>query len=281
MKSVKTLMLLFISLLFFTYCSDNSTGPDDEHADAVGMRIVSSGVTIVSYIRDGALTGHIEAEAGEMTGHMDIEFYDDEDDEWFTPEEDHYELSIEIEDTTIAQYWQHEGDEGGFEFHIRGINEGHTHAVFSIIHDDHPDFVSREIEIHVEHGHGNGHDEPEGIHLVKESSGDTLASWDMHDGVEGDDIVLANGTESGHIEVVFFTHEGHQVNPGSEYFLEFSVDNTDIAEIEQHDTTNEPWAFEISAKSTGSTTFTIKLIEIHDDHNHEVFHTEPFTITVQ
>jgi len=149
MKSFQTLIILFMSVIFLTYCSDNSTGPDDDHADAVGMRIVSSGLTIVSYIRDGALTGKIETEAGEMTGGMDIEFYDDEDDEWFTPEDDHYELKIVLEDTTIAQYWQHEGEEGGFEFHIVGKQAGNTTAVFSILHDDHPDFVSRDIPVEV------------------------------------------------------------------------------------------------------------------------------------
>ncbi|MCB0281644.1 MAG: hypothetical protein KDF60_03615 [Calditrichaeota bacterium] len=153
---MKNLLINSIILLtlasFLTNCSDSSVDSHSDHADAVGMRIVSSGVTIVSYIRDSAVDGVIEAQAGESSGHMDVEFYDDENDSWFIPEEDHFTLLIEIGDTTIADYWQHEGEEGGFEFHILGKKAGNTQAVFTIIHDDHPDFVSKEIPLIVSDG---------------------------------------------------------------------------------------------------------------------------------
>lgn len=140
-------VILFVLAAFLTNCSDNSVESDGDHADAVGLRIVSSGVTIVSYIRDSAIEGNIEVEASELSGPMNIEFYDDEKEDWFTPDAEHYLLTIEISDTTIADYWQHEGEEGGYEFHIRGKKAGNTNAVFKLIHDDHPDFVSKEIPI--------------------------------------------------------------------------------------------------------------------------------------
>ncbi len=140
-----------IFVLFLSACSDNPTKSDTEHLDAVGLRITSSGMTVVSYIRDGALqgSGYIEVEENSETAGLDIEFYNDENESWVTPDEEDYQLEIAISDTNTATFWQHEGEEGGFEFHISGKSVGITQAVFKILHDGHTDFSSREIEIRV------------------------------------------------------------------------------------------------------------------------------------
>ncbi|KAA3617244.1 MAG: hypothetical protein D8M58_03340 [Calditrichaeota bacterium] len=150
MKNIIKALLVFSSLILITFCSDNSVSNSDEHTDAVGMRIVSSGQTIVSYIRDDSTHGEIEVDLDELSAAMFVELYDDEEDEWFTPDVDHFTLTAEITDTTIAQFWQHDGEEGSFEFHIIGKKINTTNIVFSVIHDGHADFVSREIEIEVE-----------------------------------------------------------------------------------------------------------------------------------
>jgi hypothetical protein len=148
MKTIFFFALLTMAVVNFTGCSE-TTHSHEEHTDAVGLRILSGTQTIVEYIRDGTLTGHIEAYEGAYTENLVIEFYNDENDQWFAPEDDHFSLQIAVEDTSIAQYQQDDGHEGSFVFRIRGIAEGQTHVVFSVFHDGHADFVSREIDIHV------------------------------------------------------------------------------------------------------------------------------------
>jgi len=149
LKNFLKISVIVFAFLFVYACSedDNPVSGGEDHADAIGMRIVSSGVTLVSYIGDEAVQGSITVEEGVLSAGMDIEFYNDESESWFTPEEAENSLGIEVADTTIAQYWQHEGEEGGFEFHIRGKQQGQTSVVFSILHDEHADFVSKAIPV--------------------------------------------------------------------------------------------------------------------------------------
>jgi len=149
-KTILYITAFLMTILFFA-CKKDSTGHDhDHHFDAVGMRIVSSGQTLTSYIRDDiSAFNALALTAGQETAHMDVEFFNDEDDEWETPDEDDYSLEISIADTNTAQYGQHEGEEGGFEFHLRGKQAGQTSAAFRIMHDGHADFESRPVILNV------------------------------------------------------------------------------------------------------------------------------------
>ena len=59
---------------------------------------------------------------------------------------------------------QHDED-GAWAFHIVGLEEGETTLVLKILHSGHADFVSKEIEIHVEEGGpGEEHDHDDEDH---------------------------------------------------------------------------------------------------------------------
>jgi hypothetical protein len=148
--NVFKVLLLVITILFVTACSDgNDPNEDDnDHARGIGIQITSSGQTVVSYEGDGALTGSLSAVAGELSAAYFFLLID-EDGETYTPEEDHHELRFTVADTTIVTTWQHEGEEGGFEFHLQGKAEGQTTIIFTVYHEDHPDFVSRDIPVEV------------------------------------------------------------------------------------------------------------------------------------
>ena len=76
----------------------------------------------------------------------------DEDGDQFVPDaDDGYALDWEIADESIAEVEQHEED-GPWAFHIAGLEEGQTTLVVKLNHNDHADFVSKDIEIHVEEG---------------------------------------------------------------------------------------------------------------------------------
>jgi hypothetical protein len=152
MKKYIFMILSLLTMLFIYACdTDKTVDSHEEHADAVGMRILSSGAVLTSYVRtDTAEFKAIELTEGEESPHLDIEFYDDEHEEWFVPETaDHYSLQIVIADTSITDYEQHEGEEGSFEFHLHGKKPGNTSAVFRIMHDDHADFESRPLRVEV------------------------------------------------------------------------------------------------------------------------------------
>ena len=42
----------------------------------------------------------------------------------------------------MLEVWQHEGEEGGFEFHLRGLKIGVTEIEFFILHNGHSDYRS-------------------------------------------------------------------------------------------------------------------------------------------
>jgi len=137
---------IYLQLFLLLSCSENIVST--EHLDAVGMRIVSSGTVLTSYIRsDISAFSAITVESGTQTSHLDIEFYDDESEEWTSPTNSDYTLEIDIADTSICQYWQHDDEQGGFEFHLQGKNSGSTSSIFRILHDGHSDFESRPVSI--------------------------------------------------------------------------------------------------------------------------------------
>jgi hypothetical protein len=161
--------------------------------------------------------------------------------------------------------FKHQGED--WEFHINGMAEGTTTIELSIFHDDHPDFVSKEIPIHVEHGHGGGYGAPEGLVLIKESTGDTLVTYDAHDSTLVGQVSVQENQHTGHIAVKFFDHNGVYFTPDpADHSLQFSVVDTSIAVTEQHDPQTEPWAFEVEGKQQGNTTFIISLFHLsHSD----------------
>ena len=142
-------------------CGDNPVDTDhhdEEHAEAVGLIIRSSGKEIVRY-ENGQVSGEVDVGHGKETALLSVRFIA-EDGDLFTPDpDDGYSLAWEIGDENIAEVEHHEED-GAWSFHIVGLEEGQTTLVLKINHAGHADFVSKEIEIHVdEDGPGEEHEE--------------------------------------------------------------------------------------------------------------------------
>ena len=133
-------------LLILSGCSDDSNpvnGDNTTHFEAIGLYLIESGDTIVSYL-GGTVTGQIEVTDSTETPLIFVKFLTDEGTVG-TPQGPEHSLQLSVADTSIATPETHQGED--WEFHIKGKQIGQTALEISIFHNDHPDFISRPIPI--------------------------------------------------------------------------------------------------------------------------------------
>ena len=159
---IGSVAVIFSLALFGCGDDDNPVDPDagdQAHVDdAVGLVVRNSGEVIARY-ENGEVSGAIEVGAGKETPLLQVHFLA-EDGDLFTPDENAgFALDWEIADEAVAKVEWHDED-GAWNFHIVGVSLGQTTIRIKINHNDHADFVSKEIEIHVEEdGPGEAHDD--------------------------------------------------------------------------------------------------------------------------
>ena len=143
-----------LAILLFAGCGDDDNPVDphewDDHAEAFGLVILSSGEELVRQ-ESGKVEGEIEVGHGLETALLTVRFIAEDGDRFVPDADDGYALDWEIGDESIAEVEHHEED-GPWSFHIAGLEEGETTLVIKLNHNDHADFVSKDIEIHVEEG---------------------------------------------------------------------------------------------------------------------------------
>jgi hypothetical protein len=132
----------------FTACSNSVTGDDDDHSEPEGFVLKMNGQNIVEQLPNGTVTGEFELAPGQETDLITIFFLDDDGDE-FQPEESEYSLGYEFDDSGIAEFEQHDED-GKWSFHIHAESEGITELKLMLMHNDHSDFSTQKIHVHVE-----------------------------------------------------------------------------------------------------------------------------------
>jgi hypothetical protein len=157
MKLIKVLtavLILSISALFISSCSDDDpSSPSNEHFEPEGWVFIDAAqqrfMTIWQGQFDAGSATKFELTVGEMTDHIDVEFLDADKDEIDAPDDDHYSLSWQIADETIVEVHQDDGDEGEFEFHLKGLKQGTTEIEFMVMHGDHADVRTIKIPVEV------------------------------------------------------------------------------------------------------------------------------------
>ncbi|MEW6652755.1 MAG: hypothetical protein AB1394_04705 [Bacteroidota bacterium] len=133
-------LALFTSLIVFTGCKEEPLSPDEDHFKAIGMLIYDASGKQIAKILRGVTADTLKGTVGSTTEHHTVKFYDENEKIIDAPDDPHTKFTYKVDDTSIATIWQHPGEEGDFEFHIKGIKAGKTHVEFFIEHEGHNDF---------------------------------------------------------------------------------------------------------------------------------------------
>lgn len=267
-------ILSLFTLITFNSCSDDDPiTPAKDHFEAEGVIITDSGIRIASIFR-GVTSDTIEVPAGGRTSHMDVKFFD-ENQNIIDPPADGKTLSWEIADTSILGVWQHPGEEGSFEIHFDGKAIGITSIEFFIMHEGHADFRSGKIPVKVKNTSGT-YGAPIGVKLFDEDSGTLLTTINTQTSTITGSIQLAAGDTTDHIEVVFFDANGIEFQPPTpEHSLTIVTDDITKAVITGLDSA-EPFAFKVLGVSVGATTLSISLL--HEGIVEEIFTGIPINV---
>ncbi|MBO6535082.1 MAG: hypothetical protein JJ966_02590 [Balneolaceae bacterium] len=130
-------------------CSNSTSADDhDEHSEPEGFVLTLNGADVVTQLPGATITGEFELAPGEETDLITIYFID-EDGDRFQPDEPEYSLGFEFEDSGIAEFEQHSED-GKWSFHIHAEAAGITDLRLKLMHNDHSDFTTQGIHVHVE-----------------------------------------------------------------------------------------------------------------------------------
>ena len=118
--------------------------------------------------------------------------------------------------------------------------------------------------------------EVEGVTLTL--SGQTVASYDGHDGAWTGELEVEPGEETAHIGVQFVDHDGHAVDLDDDYYLQVDVENESVAEFEQ-DTPGE-FGGHLHGGMEGDTEITFSLMHGAVGSGHADFVTAPLHVHV-
>lgn len=250
------LLCAALATVFISSCSDNPVDkPSEAHVEAFGLVIYNSGAEIVRY-QNGTVTGEIEAIEGEDTALLTVRFLDESGNVISSDKlaGNEHTLHWEIKNTAIADVEQH-NDDGKWNFHIEGKEVGQTTVKIILFHNDHADFTSKEIPIHVEAGV-----QITEMKLLLNGAERVTATTDIATGA----LALPVGSAR-YLEVQFTDENGEAaaLGDGHEIALEF-VDPS-LVSATAGTTSN---AFNITASKAGSTQLRVRLIH-NDEHGHE------------
>ncbi|MCH2663482.1 hypothetical protein MK139_04005 [bacterium] len=253
----------------------------EEEFGAEGLVLIDSGVRFFRYFQGvvdttGGLRDHLEAPIG-LTGHWSIKFLDANGTEFAAPTGNELSLGWTIADQTLLEVYQDPGDEGGFEFHLRGLAEGETTVILSVLHDGHSDFSTLPLSVHIESKTGQ-HGEPVGVRVKDEESGQVLTESPLAgQGETTGSLTVAQGDSTDHFEAKFFDDKDVEFQPSvPAHSLGIAVADTSLLGFDPP-ADPEFWAFRIIGKAAGSTTITLSIL--HDGDTEETFATIPVAIS--
>ncbi|MBD3409960.1 MAG: hypothetical protein GF419_07120 [Ignavibacteriales bacterium] len=278
---IKLLALVALSLGFFA-CSDEDNPASDqmEHFEAYGMIIYQSGAKVLDYFGPDydpgtTMIGDTLTIDQGLTPHWEVQFYDPDRNVIAPPTDADKSFGAAFNPPSAAELWWHEGEEGSFEFHIRGLEAGFATVEFHVLHGDHADFSTLPVPLVV--SEKVSHDAPVGVKLLDETSGDLLATAWLADSakVEGE-LAIADGETTDHIEAVFFDKYGVEFHPGvPPHSLVVESGDSKVARVGGQ-TQAEPWAFTLEGVSAGSTSIVVNIY--HDGAVGKTFTAVPVTV---
>ncbi len=237
----------------FVSCSDNPADtPSGDHIEAFGLVIYNSGEEIVRY-QNGVVTGEIEVAAGEDTPLLSVRFLDENGAIIGTDKVSGSEHSLKwaVGNTDVAEV-EHHDDDGKWNLHISGKQEGETTLKIILNHNDHADFTSKEIPVHVQAG-------VTGLKLLLNGVQILTADTEAASGT----LSMVSGT-AGTIELRFTDGDGNTKILEEEHLIEIAADDVSFVDITAGQTNG---TFLFTPKKAGSTSFRVYL-KREDEHQH-------------
>lgn len=258
-KFLEKIILLFSLItitIFTTSCKDDPITPQEEHLQAIGMVFYTSGIEVARILK-GVTSDTLTAPVGGLSDHFDIKFIDANEQEFDPPSTETQTLAWEFGNASIADIWQHEGEEGSFAFHLKGLETGTTNIEFFVMHNDHHDYRSGKIPVKIISDEGT-YGVPIGFELSDEETGNILVE-ETNDQIVGQ-LSVNNTDTTDHIEIIFFdANDTHFHPPVPPHSLLIEVEDENIISIVGQ-SVDEPWAFKIAGLSKGSTQIIIKIL---------------------
>ncbi len=150
MRKAKLAILLSLPFILLTACDeDDPVTPQENHFEAIGVVLTTSGMNVASILR-GETDDTLYAEVGKVSDHLEVQFYNEDEQIVDAPDDGDKTLSWEIGDTSILEVHQDDGHEGEFEFHLEGLATGMTTLELFIMHEGHADFRSGKFTVIVQ-----------------------------------------------------------------------------------------------------------------------------------
>jgi len=257
------LCIAIIALLpiLFTSCEKDTIAPS-EHFEPQGLQIKDATKKVIIKIMNGEINAQysdeFEVPLNSMTEELEVEFLDANGSVIEPPTSSEYSLKLTFGDNTIAQIYQHDGER--WAFHIKGLKAGVTDVELSFNHNDHADFKTPKIKVHVEDS-----DEVD-IHevkLINNDNGITLVEIDDENKVVGNIIVQVS--KSLEIKFNVLNHDNEVVNP-DDYELQFDFANAEnICNFDVTNFTNS--ILKLNGKSKGKEKVIVKIITKKDNES--------------
>lgn len=258
--------ILFIAIIallpiLFTSCEKDTIAPT-EHFEPQGLQIKDATKKVIIKIMNGEFNAQysdeFEVPLNSMTEELEVEFLDANGSVIEPPTSSEYSLKLTFGDNTIAQIYQHDGER--WAFHIKGLKAGVTDVELSFNHNDHADFKTPKIKVHVEDS-----DEVD-IHevkLINNDNGITLVEIDDENKVVGNIIVQVS--KSLEIKFNVLNHDNEVVNP-DDYELQFDFANAEnICNFDVTNFTNS--ILKLNGKSKGKEKVIVKIITKKDNES--------------
>lgn len=102
------------------------------------------------------------------------------------------------------------------------------------------------------------------VGLVIYSSGTTVVDYERDEAVSGQ-LEVPAGERSDHFDIKFIDEDGDEFEPEDDHYkLDWSIGDTSLVAIWQHEDEAGGWEFHLDGKKAGETTIRFKVM--HDDH---------------
>lgn len=215
--------------------------------EAEGLVLRHDG-NVLAVVWQGVATGEVPVEHEQIEGPIEVTFLDADSVE-FSPTDPAFELRIEVADTTIARVSSFQN----WNFSLEGLVVGMTTLQVKVFHEEHFDFVSPDIEVHVE--------EPfEADGLVIRQGGSTVMS--LWQGQATGLLTCIQGADSDTFEVVFLDPDSVEFTPdaGEGFSLVVEVAPGTLATASGAG----DWRFRLHGSSVGSGDVILKVA--HEAH---------------